>query len=93
MAEIPTNHTEPGVVYLNDWLRGTDGRNYICVSGRVSAVGDVELLGIKSRGGHNWALKIEGPSGQRVIVLGYMVKAVELGREADGASIDTWRVP
>lgn len=93
MAEIPTVSPEPGIVYLNDWLRGPDGRGYICISGNVSAVSDVDLVGIKTRGGHNWAVKVEGPSGRKIIVLGCMIKAVELGCAAPKDSIDTWRVP
>lgn len=95
MPQIPNVMPEPGVVYLHDWLRGTDGRNYICVAGMIKVKKDELLLGFKTRGGHNWGVEITGPSGRRVYIMGCQVKAVYLGIETleHAETVDTWIVP
>lgn len=91
MAEIPGIVGQPGVVYLLDWWV-RDGEQYIAVYGSMTVHKDEQLLGFKTRGGHNWAVKVTGESGRSIYFLGCQIRAIELGVQR-ASRIGTWRVP
>lgn len=67
-----------GIVFLKNWLMWTDGHAYRSFQGVCSVLTDEEGVGIKVRGGDtaNWFVRVEGPSGNAMHILGCQILAV-----------------
>lgn len=77
-----------GVVYLQEWIKHRDGRQYIGVAGRISILSDTELLGFKVKGTEtNWCARVEGKE-NAMNILGCQVRAVEVTDDLSGPMAD-----
>ncbi len=68
-----------GIVYLKDWIRGIDGKQYMAIAGQVSIVEDKDLIGFKTRGTEsNWVANIKSVLDSRSVltVLGCQIRAI-----------------
>jgi hypothetical protein len=70
-----TNKDFYGTVILKDWISALDDRQIKRLTGRCTVVQDVNLVGFKTRGESNWAVRVCGDTEQWT-VLGCQIRAV-----------------
>ncbi len=63
-----------GTVFLKDWQKHIDGRDYCGITGIISVYSDVEAVGFESKGGHNWMARIDGPT-ESFTILGCQIRS------------------
>lgn len=66
-----------GAVQLKHYAMMPDGKQYIAIVGKVSILGDSEVISFEVKGSEtaNWIARIEGPGGS-VNILGCQIKLV-----------------
>lgn len=67
-----------GTVHLKDWIEGLDANPYKSVTGLVSIVRDVDLVGFESKGTEsNWVARISDDTGEMVVtILGCQIRGI-----------------
>lgn len=83
-----------GSVVLKDWLRERDGRQHIGITGKISILQDVDLVGFRAKGNEsNWVARVDGET-ESVTILGCQVRAVITHvPDGDVATLDYLVVP
>lgn len=67
-----------GAVLLKHYAMMPDGKNYIGIVGKVTVLGDSEVVNFEVRGSEtaNWIARVEGPSGS-VNILGCQIRLIQ----------------
>lgn len=85
-----------GAVKLKHYSMMPDGKNYIAVVGKVSILGDKEVINFEVKGSEtaNWIARVEGPGGS-VNILGCQIEMVHQWSKGVPDSMDStyYRVP